>query len=112
MPRDPATLKRYLLFLIEDQSHSRASLHNCYSALRFFYKEVLHQDMVVDAIKRPRKEQRRPMVLSREEVKRLLAAVPNLKHRMLLSLVPEPTTRVLLGTDPLGLVAYRRRTTA
>ena len=87
VPMDPTALKRYLLFLIEQQGHSRASIHNGHSALRFFYKEILHRDQVVDAIKRPRKEQRLPLVFSREEVRRLLGAVPNIKHRMILALL-------------------------
>ena len=80
-------VKRHLLYLVEEKKVSNASLHNGYRALRFLYKEILHQAFVIEAIKRPRTQQRLPVVLSRTEVKRLLDSVVNLKHRMMLSLV-------------------------
>jgi integrase/recombinase XerD len=87
VPMDSQTLKSYLLFLVEHKEASAASLHNCYSALRFLYKEILHHNQVIDPIQRPRNEQRLPVVFSPVEVKRLLGSIRNLKHKILLSLL-------------------------
>ena len=87
LPQEPESVKCYLLFLVDHKEVSGASLHNCHSALRFLYKEILHRDSVIDPIKRPRHERRLPDVFSLEEVKELLAKTDNLKHRMILSLI-------------------------
>lgn len=43
--------------------------------------------MEVDFIQRPRREKRLPNVMSKEEVKSILEAPTNLKHRAMLSLI-------------------------
>ena len=87
VPTDAQIVKSHLLFLVEHKEVSNASLRNGYSALRFLYKEILHHDFVMDAIKRPQTQRRLPVVFSRAEIKRLLESVVNLKHRMILSLI-------------------------
>ncbi len=87
VPMEPQPLKHYLLFLVDRKEVGAASLHSCYSALCFLYKETLHHDQTIDSIKRPRSEQRLPVVFSPDEVKRLLDGIRNLKHKMLLSLL-------------------------
>jgi integrase/recombinase XerD len=87
VPKESQTLKRYLLFQVEQKNISNATLHNCHSALRFLYREILHYAPVIELIKRPQSTRRLPVVLSQEEVRKLLGHVVNLKHRMILSLV-------------------------
>jgi integrase len=55
-----------------------------YWALRFFYVDTLHREWQVEKIPHPKKEKKLPVVLAREEVKKLLAAASNLKHRVML----------------------------
>jgi integrase/recombinase XerD len=57
------------------------------SALKIFYREVCNAPIVVDAIERPRREHKLPNVLSKDEVKRILDAHANGKHRTMLSLI-------------------------
>ena len=76
-----------VLFLVDKKQISRASLDNCYSGLRFLYKEILNQGDLLREIKRPRPDRKLPVVLSRGDVKRVLEIVENLKHRMILALV-------------------------
>jgi len=56
-------------------------------ALRFLYRHTLHRDWIVQHIPFPRKESRLPEVLSAAEVSRLLAAIPELKYRVLLTTI-------------------------
>lgn len=77
-------VKQYQLFLTRDRqvSWSTFNVHVC--AIRFFYREVLRVDWDVEHIPYQRSGRRLPVVLSREEVRTLLDATTNLKHRALL----------------------------
>lgn len=57
------------------------------NALKLFFAHVMHTQIVTEAIHRPRNEHKLPNVLSKEEVKALLATLGNLKHRTMLSLI-------------------------
>jgi integrase/recombinase XerD len=57
------------------------------NAIKLFYRNRFNRMMEVDIIERPRREKRLPNVLSKEEVKAILEAPTNLKHRAMLSLI-------------------------
>jgi integrase/recombinase XerD len=51
------------------------------------YKIIEHKQIDIDIIHRPRTERKLPRVLSKEEVKTILTAHGNIKHRTMLSLI-------------------------
>lgn len=57
------------------------------SAVKKFYKEICKEVIDVGTFTRPRTRHRLPNVLSKEEVKRILSAPINEKHRLLLSII-------------------------
>jgi len=57
------------------------------SAAKLFFKHIHRIEMDVESFERPRREHRLPNVLSKEEIKLILQAPSNLKHRALLSLI-------------------------
>lgn len=57
------------------------------SAVKKFYRQVYGTVMDIDRVSRPRPQHRLPNVLSKEEVKKVLEAPLNEKHRVILSLV-------------------------
>jgi len=57
------------------------------NAIKLFYRNRFNRTMEVDYIQRPRREKRLPNVLSKDEVKSILEAPTNLKHRAMLSLI-------------------------
>lgn len=57
------------------------------NALKLFYKTIEKRQIDVDLIQRPRKEMLLPNVLSKQEVKAILDAHSNFKHRMMLILI-------------------------
>jgi integrase/recombinase XerD len=57
------------------------------SATKLYCKHILKQDLEVGTFKRPRGMHKLPNVLSKEEVKAILEASANLKHRTMLSLI-------------------------
>ncbi|MFZ2322225.1 MAG: site-specific tyrosine recombinase/integron integrase [Ignavibacteriaceae bacterium] len=57
------------------------------NAVKLFFREVVHSDLNVDKIERPRREYKLPNVLSKEDVKLILNAHTNVKHKTMLSLI-------------------------
>jgi integrase/recombinase XerD len=57
------------------------------NAIKLFYRNRFNRTMEVDYIQRPRREKRLPNVLSKNEVKTILEAPTNIKHRAMLSLI-------------------------
>jgi integrase/recombinase XerD len=57
------------------------------NAIKLFYKNRYKRNMDIGLLERPRREKRLPNVLSKNEVKLILEAPINLKHRSMLSLI-------------------------
>ena len=84
--RSPDTLtaddvRGYLRHLKEERGVSRSAFAQMVGALRFLYRVTLDEPEMVAHIPYPRLKRRHPVVLSPEEVVRLLRAIRNLKHR-------------------------------
>jgi site-specific recombinase XerD len=84
--RSPADLsgeevREYLRYLKEERRVSRSAFVQVIAALRFLYGFTLDRPEMVPHIPYPRSKRRHPVVLSPEEVVRLLKAIRNLKHR-------------------------------
>ena len=82
----PEDVRRFLLARV-DRGCSRSDQDQAISALRFLARYVLHRPDLEVATPRPRKERKLPTVMSRDEVRRLLATVSNPKHRALIMLI-------------------------
>lgn len=81
----PEDIRTYQLYLAHEKKASWSRFNQTVCVLRFLYRHTLHKDWIVQHIPFPRKESRPPEVLSIEEVSRLLAAIPKLKYRVLLT---------------------------
>jgi integrase/recombinase XerD len=55
-------------------------------AVKLFYAQAGNTKMILDKLQRPFREHRLPIVLSKEEVQKLINATNNIKHKALLSL--------------------------
>jgi integrase/recombinase XerD len=77
-------VRKYLHHLKTVKKVSTSNINIAYWALHFFYVKTLHRDWKVEKIPRPKKEKKLPVVLAQEEVRKLLATVSNLKHRVIL----------------------------
>ena len=66
---------------------SSASTINCaYSALKFYFEKILRRKFFVN-IPRAKKEKKLPVVLSRDEIHKMIKAIKNPKHKCILSLL-------------------------
>jgi integrase/recombinase XerD len=89
----PEEIRTYQLHLVE-QGVSWSQFNQAVCALRFLYRRTLHRPWSVEHIPFPRQPQRLPVVLSGEEVARLLAAVADPKHRLVLTTIYSAGLRV------------------
>ncbi len=66
---------------VRSQGHSWSTVNTLYGGIKWSYTRVLERDWNHRQLPRPRREKRLPEILSREEVKRLIESIPNLKHQ-------------------------------
>ena len=57
------------------------------NAIKLFYRNRFNRVMDLNNIQRPRREKRLPNVLSKQEIKAIIEAPANIKHRAMLSLI-------------------------
>ncbi|MES2588534.1 MAG: tyrosine-type recombinase/integrase [Bacteroidota bacterium] len=79
------------------------------NAIKLFFKVVHDKIIAVELIERPLREHKLPNVLSKEEVKAILDAHHNLKHKVMLSLIYSCGLRrsELLNLKPLDIDSKR-----
>lgn len=78
-------LQTYFNYLVQERSLAPASCRLYLHGIRFLFLQVLHwPDFDVDLVL-PKRPQRIPELLTRQEVARILGSVQNPKHRALLS---------------------------
>jgi site-specific recombinase XerD len=78
-------LRRFQLHLVE-AGVSPITLNATITAVKFLFQVTLNRPHVVSKLRRVRVEQRLPVILSREEVARLIEAASNLKMKTALTL--------------------------
>lgn len=77
-------LRRYQLYLV-DQGTSPVSLNAAISGLKFFFENTLDRADLMAKMHSVRIPRTLPVILSREEVARLIASADNLKYQVALS---------------------------
>jgi site-specific recombinase XerD len=80
----PAHVRGYQVYLVEEKRVSWSHFNIVVCALRFFYKVTLQKDWMIKHLPYGKRPKTLPVVLSREEVLRLFAAMPKLSYRIIL----------------------------
>ena len=81
-------VRRFQLYLLKDKKLAPGTVEIRMSALRFLYKKTLkRRDLAYDDLIFPKTPRKLPVVLSPDEVTRLIEAAPNLMYRTLLMLL-------------------------
>jgi integrase/recombinase XerD len=76
-----AELRSFLLHLIATKRFSGEYVDSFYSGLKFFYEKTLGRTWDMVEVPRLKRTHKLPMVLSRNEIKRLLSVTSNLKFK-------------------------------
>ena len=80
-------IQNYLQFCREEKDYSNSAIRQAIAAIRYFYVHVLKEN-IPDALNvKIRKSNKLPLVLSKEEVIKLLKVTTNLKHKAMLMII-------------------------
>ncbi len=77
-------IREYLDFLIRNNS-SDSYINQAINSIKFYYEVVLGMPNTYYDLERPRKKKTLPIVLSKDEVKRMISTTKNLKHKCIIS---------------------------
>jgi integrase/recombinase XerD len=78
-------IKDFLAYKFSESKLSNSSIVLIKAALKFFYTETLGKK--ISDIKTPKRSNRLPVVLSRNEMKNLIERTENIKHRLIIELL-------------------------
>jgi site-specific recombinase XerD len=92
-------LRRYFLYLANDRKLARPSTTIALCGIKFFYEHTLQQRFTTLELVRPAPEKKLPVVLSREEVRRILGAVRIPVYRTCLTTIYACGLRLLEGAQ-------------
>ncbi len=79
-------VRLYLQKLIQENK-SNSYLNQAINSIKFYYEAVKGMPNRFYSIERPRKEQKLPKVLSKEEIKAIISSIENIKHKCIVSLL-------------------------
>jgi integrase len=81
----PEEIRSYQLFLLNQKRVKLSNYIQAFCGLRFLYQNTLRRRIEIDRMPLPRYEKKLPVILSEAEVKALLEAPKNVKHRAILA---------------------------
>jgi len=73
-------------YILKNQ-YSSSFQNQVVNAVKLFYGRIVKRQLNPEVIHRPRREKKLPNVLSKEEIKAIIVAPANVKHRAMLSLI-------------------------
>jgi integrase/recombinase XerD len=90
-------LRQYFLYLRNDKRLARSTATGALCAIKFFYEHTLHRAWPTLAFIRPPKEHKLPVVLSADEVRRILGCVRLPHYRVCLTTIYAAGLRINEG---------------
>ena len=80
-------LRSYLQSMLTDGNHKPGSVKMGYYALKFLFTQIYHKDWAAEYLPTPKIAKTLPLVLSRDEVRDVLAVIKNFKHRSVIMFI-------------------------
>jgi len=87
-------IRQYLHYCITEKNLSEGSVNAIHSALKFLYTKTLDREWKLEKLSRMKEPKSLPVVLSKSEVKAILDATTNLKHKAILTTIYAAGLRV------------------
>jgi integrase/recombinase XerD len=91
---DEKKVIEFVQYLVLDRKVSISYQNQAINAIKFYYEKVKGGQRKFYVLDRPRPEKKLPMVLNLDEVRQILRATPNLKHKCILTLIYSAGLRV------------------
>ena len=92
-------LRDYFLYLKNEKRAARSTCTQALSAIKFFFEQTLKKDWRTFELVRPGKERKLPVVLSQDEVRRVLGCLRSFRHHVCLSTIYSCGLRVSEGVN-------------
>ncbi|MAE42441.1 integrase [Candidatus Woesearchaeota archaeon] len=86
-------IKQFMAHLISDKGYKPSSVSLAMSSLRFLYDEMMEKGLF-SKIKMPKMEKKLPVVLTKDEMKRMIESITNPKHKLLVKMLYSSGLRV------------------
>lgn len=105
-----ADINKYILYLVNERKISVSQQNMRINAIKFYYEKVIGgKRQYYGGIARAKEYKTLPEVLSRNEISRILACLPNLKHHCMISLIYSAGLRrsELLNLTPKDIISER-----
>jgi integrase/recombinase XerD len=93
-----AELRQYFLYLKNVKHYSRNTMTVAICGIRFFYEQTLQRNWAIFGIVRPAPEKKLPVILSREEVRQILACLRLTRYKVCLTTIYSCGLRLQEGT--------------
>lgn len=104
-------VKDFLQYSIETRKVSVSYINQVISAVKILQQDVLGKQWESIKIKRPRRVKKLPVVLSKEEVRSMIATTRNLKHRVIIAVIYSAGLRIseLISLRPSDIDSDRKQ---
>ncbi|GAA4976200.1 tyrosine-type recombinase/integrase [Algibacter aquimarinus] len=83
---NPKRLKDYFLYCVQHLKMKERKMNGKINAVKFYFEQVIHRPKMFFDIPRPKKPSTLPKLLSKYEIKRIINATTNLKHKIAIKL--------------------------
>jgi integrase/recombinase XerD len=102
-------LKSYLHYCTKERGLSVSTINQTINAFRILFQDVLGISWETIKIKRPRKNKHLPIILSKEEVSKMIELTVNLKHKAIIAILYSSGVRreELLNLQPSDIDSNR-----
>lgn len=80
-------VRQYILYLVKKKKYSVSSQNNAINSIRFYYTNVLHQEIDDYYLTRPKREKRLPQILNEQEVSKILKCITDLRAKCMIFLI-------------------------
>ncbi len=81
-----AEINQYHREMVQSKKYAFSTINQSLNAIKYYYNEILEKGLEPEYIERPRKNRDLPKVLTKEEVRDVINAIQNLKHRSIVFL--------------------------
>jgi integrase/recombinase XerD len=92
-------LRQYFLFIKNVKHYSRSTSTIAICGIRFFFERTLEKEWTIFKLVRPAPEKKLPVILSRAEVRQILAGVRLPRYRVCLATIYSCGLRLQEGTN-------------
>src|SRR5438132_7457987 len=92
-------LRQYFLFIKNVKHYSRNTMTIAICGVKFFYQQALHRDWAIFGIVRPAPEKKLPVILSVDEVRKVLSLIRLPRYKVCLSTIYSCGLRLQEGTN-------------